>query len=99
MFDDENFELKHDGPGLLSMANSGPDSNGSQFSILLRAAPHLDGKNVVFGKIIEGGELMQSVEESGSENGTPSRRIIISDCGEVQQKGRSFFIGKVRTVL
>merc|ERR1712232_1097899 len=87
-FMDENFDLKHDGPGILSMANTGPDSNGSQFVISIRDLPHLDGKNVVFGKVISGFEFVQAMGECGSEDGTPSKRILVSDCGEVEQKGK-----------
>jgi len=88
-FDDEKSEATHDGPGILSMANSGPNTNGSQFFISLNALPHLDGKNVVFGKIISGYEHVEKVEECGSEEGTVSKRITIWDCGEVEQKGKA----------
>ncbi|CAE8729941.1 unnamed protein product [Polarella glacialis] len=86
-FEDENFEMKHDGPGTLSMANSGPNSNGSQFFISTRATHHLDDKHVVFGKIISGYELVEQMEQCGSEDGEPAKKVLILDCGEVEQSG------------
>lgn len=84
-FPDENFRLMHDQPGVLSMANSGPDSNGSQFFITFKALPHLDGKHVVFGKVVSGIDLLKKLEAlgGGGATGAPSREVKIVDCGEV----------------
>jgi len=82
-FDDENFQLKHTGPGILSMANAGPNTNGSQFFITLIKTEWLDGRHVVFGKVIEGMDVLYKIAEYGSRNGQTSKKIIISDCGEV----------------
>jgi len=80
-FEDENFILKHNEAGLLSMANCGPNTNGSQFFITLRATPHLDGKHVVFGKIIEGLPILKKMEEVGTKGGKPSKKVVIVNCG------------------
>merc|ERR1739848_640883 len=82
-FADENFQLKHTGPGVLSMANCGPNTNGSQFFICTKATPHLDGKHVVFGKVVEGQEVLRKMEAQGSKDGKTSNKVTIRDCGEV----------------
>ena len=83
-FADENFKLKHTGPGLLSMANAGPNTNGSQFFITLVETEWLDGKHVVFGKVVEGLDVIKEVEKYGSESGQTSQKIVIADCGQIE---------------
>ncbi len=81
VFEDESFNLKHDKPGLLSMANAGPNTNGSQFFITLEYLPHLDGKHVVFGQVVDGMEVAKELEMIGSQIGTPRETVKILDCG------------------
>lgn len=82
MFDDEPFVLKHEQAGVLSMANSGPNTNGSQFFITTQATPHLDGKHVVFGKVVQGMEFVHDIErEMTDANNTPIRKCYILNCG------------------
>ena len=82
-FADENFILKHVEPGLLSMANAGPNSNGSQFFITTAVTKWLDGKHVVFGKVVKGLEVLMNLEKIGSQSGGTSKLVLIDDCGEV----------------
>ncbi|XP_071377498.1 peptidyl-prolyl cis-trans isomerase-like [Centroberyx affinis] len=82
-FADENFTLKHAGPGILSMANSGPNTNGSQFFICTVKTCWLDGKHVVFGQVVDGMDVMEKVETFGSESGETSAKITIADCGQL----------------
>lgn len=82
-FNDELFSLSHRGPGWVAMANHGRDTNGSQFYILLQKARWLDGKHVVFGKVIRGYDVVKAIGEvdASSETATPKKRILIVDCG------------------
>lgn len=82
-FADENFQLKHTQPGLLSMANAGPGTNGSQFFITTEQTPWLDGRHVVFGRVIEGMEVVRAMEAQGSRSGRTRQRIMIADCGQL----------------
>ncbi|KAK8084830.1 Peptidyl-prolyl cis-trans isomerase D [Apiospora hydei] len=83
-FDDENFEKKHDRPFLLSMANAGPGTNGSQFFVTTVATPHLDNKHVVFGEVRSGKSVIRQVENLRTEGGDkPTQDAIIADCGEL----------------
>ncbi|XP_071726176.1 peptidyl-prolyl cis-trans isomerase CYP40-like isoform X2 [Rutidosis leptorrhynchoides] len=85
-FEDENFEMKHERKGMLSMVNSGPNTNGSQFLITTTRTPHLDGKNVVFGKVVKGMGVVKSIEHVATDdNDCPVQDVVIADCGEIKE--------------
>ena len=82
-FEDENFSVKHRRRGDLSMANAGPNTNGSQFFLCFVQTTHLDGKHVVFGQVISGLKVLNMLEKAGSSSGTPNKKVIINDCGQL----------------
>eukprot|EP00937_MAST-01D_sp_MAST-1D-sp2_P007376 g7376.t1 len=85
-FPDETFNGKagrHTGPGCLSMANAGPDTNGSQFFVCTADTPHLDGKHVVFGRVVEGLDVVQAMERVGSRSGQTTKAIYIAASGQI----------------
>ncbi|KAJ1448087.1 cyclophilin-like domain-containing protein [Pelagophyceae sp. CCMP2097] len=82
-FADENFDLKHTGPGILSMANAGPGTNGSQFFLCTVKTDWLDGKHVVFGAVTKGLDVVKAVEAVGSQSGKTAKPVMIADCGQL----------------
>ena len=85
-FDDETFQMKHNKLNLLSMANSGPNTNGSQFFINTVKTSWLDGKNVVFGMVLEGVDFVEKIEAKGTNSGAPRSKVTIVDSGEISVK-------------
>ena len=82
-FEDENFSLKHGEAGILSMANAGPNTNGSQFFITVDATPWLDGRHVVFGKVVEGMDVVRAMEQQGSQSGRTQAPVMLEGCRQL----------------
>lgn len=82
-FADENFKVKHSKEGLLSMANAGPNTNGSQFFITTVVCDWLDGKHTVFGEVVDGYDIVKKIEKVGTQSGAPGKKVVIEDCGEL----------------
>lgn len=88
-FPDENFKLKHETRGLLSMANAGKNTNGSQFFLTFTATPHLNGKHVVFGRVERGYDICQRVEKlKCNSQDKPIDKVVVAECGEVKPEGK-----------
>ena len=96
-FEDENFKFKHKGLGVVSMANSGQHSNGSQFFICFTKASWLDGKHTVFGQVIHGNNILDDCEDAGSRSGSPSKEVVIVNCGLVD--GEKGFVSNEKEVI
>ncbi|XP_053210667.1 peptidyl-prolyl cis-trans isomerase-like [Panonychus citri] len=82
-FADENFQLKHTGPGILSMANAGPGTNGSQFFLTTVKTTWLDGKHVVFGSVVDGMDVVKKLEGFGTQSGKPKKKLTITNSGQL----------------
>lgn len=82
-FADENFTLRHVGPGVLSMANAGPNTNGSQFFLCTKDTAWLDGRHCVFGQVVDGYEVVKAIETVGSRTGETSFDVMIGSCGQL----------------
>ena len=82
-FADENFKLRHTGPGILSMANAGPNTNGSQFFLCTAETSWLDGKHCVFGKVVQGMDTVKAIESVGSSQGATRAQVLIANCGQL----------------
>ena len=82
-FEDENFKVPFRGPGELAMANAGPNTNGSQFFITTTVCEWLTGKHVVFGKVVEGMDVVSNMEKCGSQSGKTKCSVAISNCGQL----------------
>lgn len=85
-FNDENLKLQHYKRGLLSMANAGPNTNGSQFFITFVETSWLNGNHCVFGEMIDGEDVLKKIEQVGTRSGTPTGTIKIDDCGEIKKE-------------
>ncbi|KAG8043169.1 hypothetical protein GUJ93_ZPchr0012g20591 [Zizania palustris] len=81
-FPDEGFKVPHDGPGVVSMANAGPNSNGSQFFITVDKAPWLDNRHVAFGRVVTGMDTVRAIDSAGSSSGKTVKPVVIADCGQ-----------------
>jgi len=84
-FADENFKYRHDQPGLLSMANAGPNTNGSQFFVTTVKTDWLDGRHVVFGRVLEGMDVVKKIEANGSQSGRTRLPIQVTKSGELKE--------------
>ena len=82
-FADENFVLKHEAPYYLSMANAGPNTNGSQFFLCTAETSWLNGKHCVFGSVTKGMDVVKAIEAVGSQSGATSKKVVVADCGQL----------------